>query len=368
MPSRILFVLHGIGQRAPDGSTNRPTDAASSWSKAPVQLLIDLAKRYKPGVDIGLNPGPNGVKIVPLSYCELIVKQLDEWGALSNDVPVMLKDKLPQLGAEIDALGSVTGEDATAFWNGPVDLFFYRFFMDQAIRTHVRQQIKNALTPDVTGVGFICHSMGTSVLHDTLAEIFNDPGTFGAMANMNVMLYASIANVSTVMRSIADPHVSAVRPQRSLQTGGQGTARVQAFVNAHHILDPVAHIGLFRPKWNATTSFYMDIDTGPPKWIDVHGLVKYLMNPRVHIPIMRTMINADISVTKANEETTKYDALPGDPCTAALAKLTADVQAVRAAWDARVQKGAPQAIATLIPAVKAFQAARAACIQAGGNP
>jgi hypothetical protein len=129
-------------------------------------------------VDIGLDPGPNGIRIVPLSYCELIVRQLDEWGTLSDDAPAMLKDKLPTLGAEIDALGQVTGEDATAFWNGPVDLFFYRFLMDQAIRTHVRQQIQSAMTPAVTGVGFICHSMGTAVLHDTLAEIFNDPGTF----------------------------------------------------------------------------------------------------------------------------------------------------------------------------------------------
>ena len=368
MPSRILFLLHGIGQRAPAGSANRPGDAAASWPKAPVQLLIDLAKRYKPDVDIGLDPGPTGIKIVPLSYCELIVSQLDEWGALSNDAPAMLKDKLPALGTEIDALGQVTGEDATAFWNGPVDLFFYRFFMDQAIRTHVRQQIQAAMTADVTGVGFICHSMGTAVLHDTLAEIFDDPATFGALANMKVLLYASIANVSSVFQSIADPHISTVRPKRSLKSGGRGLARVDVFVNAHHLLDPVPHLGMFRPKWDAARSFYFDIDTGPPKWIDVHGLVKYLLNPRVHVPIIETMCNAEISETKKKEETQKYDAMVGDPCPAALAKLTADVSAVRSAWDATNKKGAAQCVATLVQAVKAFDAARKACIQAGGNP
>ncbi|HEX7122419.1 MAG TPA: hypothetical protein VF178_08630, partial [Gemmatimonadaceae bacterium] len=261
-----------------------------------------------------------------------------------------------------------TGDDATLFWSGPVDLFFYRFFMDQAIRTHVRQQIRNAMTPDVSGVGFICHSMGTAVLHDTLAEVFNDPGTFGAIANMNVLLYAAIANVSTVFKSIADPHVSPVRPKKSLTSGGQGTARVDVFINAHHALDPVPYLGMFRPKWNKARSFYLDIDCGPPKWIDVHGLVKYLMNPRVHIPIMRTMCNADIAAGREAQEIAVYDALPGDGCPTALASLADDVLAVKAAWDARTQKGAAQCIATLVQAVKAFRNARTACLAEGGNP
>lgn len=368
MPTRILFLIHGIGQRAPAGSTNRPADAAACWSMAPVDLLIDLAKRYKPDIDIGLDPGPHGVKIVPLSYCELIVSLLDDWDELPEDAPAKLRQELPTLGAEIDALGECSGEDATVFWNGPVDLFFYRFFMDQAIRTHVRQQIRKAITSDVTGVGFICHSMGTAVLHDTLAEVFNDPGTFGAIANMNVLLYASIANVSTVLKSIADPHVSPVRPKHSLTTGGQGPARVNVFLNAHHRLDPVPYLGMFRPKWNKAHSFYLDIDTGSPKWIDVHGLAKYLMNPRVHIPIMRTMCNADISKTREDDEIEAYDALPGDACPTALAALDTDVRAVKDAWDARPQKGAAQCITALVQAFKAFKTARTACLAERGGP
>lgn len=368
MPARVLFLLHGIGQRAPAGSTNRPADAAACWSKAPVELLIDLAKRYKPDIDIGLDPGPQGLKIVPLSYCDLIVSQLDQWGELSDDAPAMLREKLSTLGSEIDALGECTGDDATVFWNGPVDVFFYRFLMDQAIRTQVREQITKAITSDVEDVGFICHSMGTAVLHDTLAEIFNDPGTFGTISNMNVVLYAAIANVSTVLKSIADPHVSPVRPIGSLTSSGQGTARVDVFLNVHRELDPVPHIGLFRPKWNKSRSFYLDVDTGPPKWIDVHGLVKYLMNPRVHIPIMNTMCNASISGAQEAEEIEAYDALPGDPCPTALAALAGAVHDVKEAWDDRPQKGAAQCIAALVQAFKAFKTARSACLDEGGIP
>ena len=39
-------------------------------------MLIATARTYDPGIDFGLNPSPDGIRIVPLSYCDIIVREL----------------------------------------------------------------------------------------------------------------------------------------------------------------------------------------------------------------------------------------------------------------------------------------------------
>jgi hypothetical protein len=277
------------------------------------------------------------------------------------------------LQKELKQLAGISAAEAPYFWNGPVDLLFYRFLLGPDIRAHVRSQIAHALaTSGAPGGGmpscsFIGHSMGTAVLHDTLAELLSNATQFGGLASMDVQMYASVANVSRVMRSFADPHRSAVRPNGAV--GDPATpAKIGAFVNVHHIADPVPHIGMFDPKWDPTKCFYIDVNVERMKWIDVHGLIHYLENPRVHIPILRTVLAADIDEATEAKAVKAYDARIGDKCPEALSALVDEVAILKKEWDDRGSGvGAVDVVMELVHVYKAFANARTACLGAGGG-
>jgi hypothetical protein len=366
MARRVLFLLHGIGQRAPDNAPDKPAAAAAGWSKGAVDLLIKLAKKYDPNSDVSLNPGPDGVRIVPLSYCEVIIRQLLLWDDFgSTDVAGAFDAKFPQLGpGRIGQLQGISKTDAPFFWNGPVDVLFYRLFLDREIRAHLREQIAQALTSSASGAlppcSFICHSLGTSVLHDTLAELLGAPDQFGGIANMDIQFYASVANVSKVLQSVANPHRSRVRP---IEAPGDGMtiAGVRQFLNVHNIADPVAHIGLFRPDW--TTSNYRNVEITEPKFIDVHGLVRYLEHPQVHIPILRAA--CAVNITQEQEKKAKQDfaKIKGDKCPAELLALQKNIKAIKKEWDDKGDATGPVEFAvTMVNVFKAFEKARSACL------
>jgi hypothetical protein len=367
MARRILFLLHGVGQRAPDTAADKPAAAAAAWSKAPVELLTKLAKKYDPRSDVSLNPGPDGVRIVPLSYCEVIIRELIAWDDFgSTDIAGAFDQRFPQLGpGRIGQLKGIAKADAPYFWNGPVDVLFYRLFFDRDIRAHLREQIAQAMVSSGAGTlppcSFISHSLGTSVMHDTLAELLTAPEQFGGFANMDIQLYASVANVSKVLQSVANPHGSAVRP-----IGAPGDARVSAFVrqflNVHHIADPVAHIGMFRPSWNPELTFYRDVEIRQPKFVDVHGLVHYLQHPQVHIPILRAACGMTISAAVEKKALLEFDELEGDPCPEALGVLLDSARMIKQAWDDRGDAVGPVEFAmAMVSAVKSIQEARDAC-------
>lgn len=370
MPSHVLFLLHGIGQRAPVDATDQPKAAVEAWPKAPVELLIKLARTYAPEVEVSLKPDTAGVRIVPLSYCDLIVRQIADWAEFgSRDVAAAVRQRFATVAPILGALQGISDADAPFFWNGPVDLLFYRFFFDRDIRTHVREQIADALTPPGAGdtmpsCSFICHSMGTSVLHDTLHEMLTDPDTFAGFANLDIQCYASVANVSTVMRSLIDPHASAVRPIGALP-GNTVRASVRRFINVRHRFDPVVLLGMFKPFWPTNKRFYRQITIEQLKWTDVHGLVRYLEHPRVHIPILRVVCGAEIDRPTEERAIADYEAGPGDPCPAALQGLRERVELLGQTWEARASQGPVDYAVALVGAWKAFDRVRRECGQGG---
>jgi hypothetical protein len=370
MARHVLFLIHGVGQRAPEGSTDKPKDAAATWWKDVVDLLIATAKTYDPGIDFGLNPSPNGIRIVPLSYCDIIVRELVAWDDFgSSDVAGAFANRFgATLGAgRLAQLKGISADNAPLFWGGPVDVLFYRLFFDGDIRAHVREQIAQALVAStVNGVmptcSFICHSMGTAVLHDTLAETLASPEQFGSFANMDIQLYMSVANVSKVLQSKFNPNDSPVRP-----LGTPSSSRLQAsvknFMNVHHIADPVPYLGLFSPPWDPTVCNYFDVSIDVLKWIAVHDYTHYLEHPGVHIPVLRTACEITIAKATQDKAIAKWAASKGDPCPDALEALKQKALAIKTAWAMKGDAVGPVEFAvTLVDAYRAFEDARAACV------
>jgi len=372
MARKILFVIHGIAQRAPDDATDKPRVAADGWHIDLIHNFIALAGKHAPGVDIGLNPGLDGVKIVPLSYCDLLIEQLERWDSLGDkNVADAVAKQFPGVPAElVNVLRDISTADAPYFWKGGVDILLYRVFNDAAIRSHVRSQVTRALFDNaVNGVlpscGFITHSMGTAVMHDVLAEIFANPQEFGGFVNMDIDIYVSLANVSKVLENVANPQKSPVRP---FGAPGIGRARCRSFVNAHHDSDPVPFLGLFKPDWDTATTPYRDVRIERIKEPNTHSYQRYLENPRVWVPIFRTLLETSISKQQADDLIAEYDATPAAACPQALDDLCQAVKGIAEAWKNRAGAvGTWQFVVELTKARRVIDEARQQCFGPGGG-
>lgn len=372
MARKILFIIHGIAQRAPDDAADKPRAAADGWHVDLIKNFVALAGKHAPGVDIGLDPGADGVKIVPLSYCDLLIEQLEQWDSVGDkNVADAVARQFPGLPSQfVNALRDISTADAPYFWQGGVDILLYRVLNDVAIRSHVRSQVTRALFDNaVSGVlpacGFVTHSMGTAVMHDVLAEIFMNPHDFGGFVNMDIDIYVSLANVSKILENIANPQKSPVRP---FGAPGVGQARCRSFVNAHHESDPVPLLGMFNPDWSTTTTPYRDVRIERIKEPNTHSYQRYLENPRVWVPIFRTLLETSISKADADNLTTEYDATPAAACPQALDDLRQTVKRIADAWKNRAGAvGTWQFIVELTKARRVIDEARQQCFGAGGG-
>jgi hypothetical protein len=372
MARTILFLIHGVGQRAPAGSSNKSRDAAATWWKEPVDTLVTQAKIHAPHADFGLNCGPNGVKIVPLSYCDMIIEQLERWDDFgSTDVAKAVGTQFPDLGLQfLESLQDISADDAPVFWTKAVDVLLYRAFHDRAIRVHVREQIRRALADNANGgqlpaVAFVAHSLGTAVLHDTLAELFLNPQEFGGLVNMDVLAYCSLANVSKVLQNTVNPHESPVRP---FGASGMGQARARRFINVHHKFDPIPFIGMFKPSaWNPATSMYESAEPTHITAMNTHSYVEYLRDPRVWGPLFEAILDVPLSPAQLTALIASNDARPSPPCVAAIEQLKHEVESLAFLVTHLNPSNVWQAIGAFTKGLKAIEDARAACSAAAGG-
>jgi len=373
MARTILFVIHGVGQRAPAGSTNPASDAAKTWWKEPVDTIVSLARKHAPRADIGLKPKDEGVQIVPLSYCDVLVDHLVGWKDAADgtkDVSAALRARYPALGEEYLAeLSDITTDDSDFFWSKAVDVLLYRVFLDVRIRQHVRTQIVRALKEHasrgrVPAAAFVSHSLGTAVLHDTLAELLRDPVEFGGIANIDVLAYVSLANVSKVLTNLENPYESPVRPFGAGHTAG---ARMRRFINARHELDPIPYIGGFNPDWDPQTSNYSLVTMNRITDPNTHSFVEYLKHPGVWAPLFEAILDKPVTPEQLEQLTEQHDKAPLPPCAAALETLRDEVESLKDAVAALKPTTAWQSISAFTRAARVIEEARTACVKAGAN-
>jgi hypothetical protein len=182
-------------------------------------------------------------------------------------------------------------------------VLLYRFV--PTVADAVRASVKKQLLEGMDGFerySVVAHSLGTSVLHDSLVWMFDpaspkplDPEKFRFQA------VAMVANVSRVLQSDEngarwEAYRSVVQPNAKVT---RGVCRY--FLNAWHTWDPVPVPKKFKPMpdWpdKATRELkgaFQDIETegleagGSLK--DVHDLGHYLRNPEFHIALFRSLI------------------------------------------------------------------------------
>jgi hypothetical protein len=311
--TKVLILVHGMGVHGTD------------WSSDAISVLTTAAESYGLANAFVTDVTENRVAVVPISYDDRFTAWLKKWGNDSRALAKFIKTNAIDVPANIMSWLETADQTENNFlWSHVVDVLLYRFFNDvtKDVRVHVMKSVaetwKEALEIDKSArVSVLAHSLGTSVVHDSLGLLATNPpkGATGFLAgDRRLANLFMVANVSRILETLPRVYESVICPPSSQSS----KAYCGVFYNARHELDPFPAPRAFKPVWTPGGD-YVEIRTKAVREFNVHSLERYLEDPRVHVPVLRALFgHGAIDDAIATQRIEAYDAQPGPPCVQAL--------------------------------------------------
>jgi len=257
MAKNHVLLIHGIGAHG------------NGWSAGWQQCLRENAELF--------DPYANDAKAfdADVAFAEITYDQVFEqgfrqrWqslaGALADAaLPSAVRTVFSELAQSPDA------RLPHSLWTHGLDaiLWYAVGQARQAVIAEVALQLAEALRRaqrDEADVHILSHSLGTSVVHDTLLCLAAAPDTKKAfdpkLGGQRWTSYVSVANVSRVMGALASPSDDlAVADFRPHSSRVQGKDLVSTFVNVRHQLDPFTFPRRFKPEWASPPYWPIEVD------------------------------------------------------------------------------------------------------------
>lgn len=281
MGKHILFMIHGIGIHEP------------TWAEepdGPAKTLQQLSKEYAFFKKKELSS-----LVMPISvhYDEIFQGQIKEWQQDAGRVSQI--DPTGTLAHSLTWLSSASEQNF--WWSHVADLAMYMLspLYRNRVRIRVISQIADVIEQTMDNDGsatcsVLAHSMGTAVAHDSLHLL----GTVRWGGHENVLnprhwrfnhLFM-VANTSRLLQTVDEgmkkAYDSIVRPGPIEDP----SSYCATYWNFRHEADPVPYPRMFEPVgWKN----YNSVVVRHYREVNIHNLSHYLLNPRVHIPILRKL-------------------------------------------------------------------------------
>lgn len=288
MAREYVFLVHGMGDME-----------EGKWHDSFVEAIISALQQYHPYA----NKTPEEIheddlRLIPITYDGVFVGFHDRWENLSEEVAVASANISPRIGEAFEALSRDLGDMPgwqQFFWTHLLDALLWYVFdaARKAVIMRVNEQIIGWLKemmddPKAGSAHVLAHSLGTSVVHDSLVALRywkRDEGAFkpgkhkwhtvGMVANVGRLLEATFTPYQDVDVGAFRVYDSALKP------GVQGSI-CENYVNVHHKVDPFTWPRRFRPDHWPDDS-YSDFETVRIRELtEVHDFDHYLADPRVH--------------------------------------------------------------------------------------
>jgi len=284
MPKHTLFLIHGIGAHG------------VNWAEqldGPIESLKRISERY---AYFQIKPLTTRVDFVPIHYDAIFQTATQRW---QNDAQFLQEHDPSGLAAGLtEWMTNAAATERNFWWTNVCDLVLYRLstIYRQAVRSHViatiAEKIEALMDQDGSATcSVLAHSMGTAVAHDSLHLL----GTvrWGGAANAlgprqwRFGHLFMVANTSRLLQTqdaqMKRAYESIVRPGPNEDPGSY----CKTYWNFRHEADVVPFPRAFAPVgWSNYTNVllhhYHDVS--------IHNLTHHLINPRVHIPILRKLV------------------------------------------------------------------------------
>lgn len=293
MRKHILIFVHGMGVYVKE-NTGKPDN---TWGKDSAKALKEQYEKYPSLV----TPFDDLFEPVYINYDVVFHDILRRWAEEERTISAQGIEAAEVATRMVRWLNGVDQTDDNFAWTHVGDVILYRFFnlVRQRVKITVAKQIHEALEPNseggVTRWSIIAHSLGTAVTHDVVHAMNSTTPNEAGIPILDTMapranLIAMIANESKCLENNADVYESVVVPPTSCDV----------YLSANNKFDPFVSEKLqvperFNPAGHALwdTAFrknkFINIETENIHEVNVHSIRNYLVNPHVHIPLLRAL-------------------------------------------------------------------------------
>ncbi|WP_290649120.1 hypothetical protein [Aquisalimonas sp.] len=285
MAKRQLIVVHGMGQHT-EASFRGEVLNACQQAFGLYESLKDQNVTDKFGV-------------IAVGYGDFFESLRNMLGERSQSLGEQLQTNRRARLISTDAVARLNGIESeiandsffTTHW---LDVLLYRFtILNEPIRLRLAERLATVIAEHgPSNVHVLGHSLGTAVVHDTLAKAYG-PDDFrdeaGNARNLNPTTHRlgsvhMVANVSRALDSFQGVGASIVKPGR----GGC----VSRFQEHRHKLDPITWVRPFDPKdndgWVTPTAYRRSYALNRLQAVtgaNTHAIGHYLLDPQVHRPL-----------------------------------------------------------------------------------
>ncbi|MDF1554993.1 MAG: hypothetical protein P1P84_18130 [Deferrisomatales bacterium] len=301
MGKHICFVVHGVGKHGPGWATE---------AGGPVETLRAASRQYGYFQD---RPLEEKVEFVPVRYDDVFDAAVTQWqGDMAAIQGLGLSGPAASLFSWLPASDAETRQ---FWWTHVADVALYRLTLiyRQRVRTRVLEQIAARIEAEDSPprCSVLAHSMGTAVAHDCLHLL----GTvrWGSLTNplsprhWRFEHLFMVANTSRLLQT--DDAQMAKAYQSIVHPGGveDPASYCASYWNFRHEADPVPFPRPFEPVgWkNYNTVLIRHYHDR-----NIHGFAHYLLNPRVHIPILRKLVHSRVVTTEEEVAAVNPDTFP----------------------------------------------------------
>lgn len=299
MGKHILFCIHGMGEHD------------DTWHEKGLRVLKSAFGDFE---RLGQLDFDATFLLVPIVYNDILKETRERAnadftafrGAVLAGIGAGDAGSREIVGRQLDKYQDLIGAgDENFIWTHILDVILYRFShtIRMGIDVSVAEQMLAVLSQtEHTTWSVLAHSLGTSVAHNVINSLHNTgfPDAPLAPLESRCNTLAMISNVSRVLqREDAKVFETNVKP-------GSATAGrlCSCYLNARHKLDPFSVVKPFEPDlWPDTATFSTSryqmlrpahIHFEATELPRVHDFDYYLLNPRVHVPLFRSIIGRRI--------------------------------------------------------------------------
>ena len=303
-----LILVHGMGQHTADSFKNDFNNACKNAFSLYPDFSGKTAEDY--------------VEIISVGYNDIFDKQREKIAERSNPVLDYLK-AMPEMTDNLatDLIRELTGiessfDDDDFFLTHWLDVIFYRFTtLGENVRIRVAKEIAKAVGTANGGssnVHVLGHSLGTAVVHDTLAKLYSDEYEIGD-ENLDVVMHKLgslhlVANTSRLLQSFVDVDKSVVKP-------GSGGCTLR-YYEYRHTLDPITWPKSFDPtdngdwisnsSWHFKRYFLHRLTSVTSEHGNTHSINHYVLNPKTHLEIFKRVFGLTLTEEQIQEGHENY--------------------------------------------------------------
>jgi hypothetical protein len=292
MRKHILIFIHGMGVYVDENGNSE-----NSWGIGALDVLKAQYEKY-PSLVTSFD---DVFEPVTINYDFIFNNILRRWATEANAITNTGIDAAEIALRMVHWLNDGAQTDDNFAWTHVGDVILYRFFnlVRQRVKISVAKQIHDALEPNqdgaVTRWSIIAHSLGTAVTHDVVHAMSSTTPNDAGIPILDAMvpkanLIAMIANVSKTLENDAMVYTSAVVPPVSCDVYLNANNKYDPFV-MEKLMIPEQFNPFGNPLWDTALAQkkYVNIEPENIHELNVHSIKNYLVNPRVHIPVLRAL-------------------------------------------------------------------------------